>query len=80
MICKLFAQEILKLVLKERWFWKLVVIYLILFVVPITVAWVIISMPPIIMWISFAVIIVAWLAFRGHRGKVAKDKILEEES
>ncbi len=43
-----------------------------LLVVPLAIAWVLISMPPLFMWIFLVCLIVFWLVFRGYRDKVVR--------
>jgi len=66
------------LILRRRWFWKLVAIYMVILIVPLAIAWIIISLPPLYMWVFLICIVVFWLLFRGYRDKVARKQEKEE--
>ena len=64
----------IRLLIKERWFWKLVVFFLILLIVPAILAWIIITAPPLIMWSSVLGLFIVWWLFRGYRDHIRKDR------
>jgi len=66
-------------ILKERWFWMLFVVYLVLFTVPILVAWILISLPPVFIVVVLVALIVVWIVVRGYRGRASQGKEREAE-
>lgn len=67
------------MLLRERWFWKLIIICMIILIVPMAVAWIIISMPPIMMYASIGFVLVLWCAVRGYRDWLSKKRGKSED-
>jgi hypothetical protein len=64
--------EMLSWVLKERWFWLLFAAYLILFTVPLLVAWVIFSLTPAFMVVALIALIVVWIVVKSYRDSASR--------
>lgn len=68
------------MVVKERWFWKLVAIFMAILLVPLVGAWLIMSMPPVIMYVSVVALLVLFCVVRGWRDWSAKKAEDSDES
>jgi len=66
-------------ILKERWFWVVFAVYLVLLTVPILVAFLLISLPPVFIVVVLIVLIVIWIIVRGYRKRACQGKEGEVE-
>jgi membrane protein YdbS with pleckstrin-like domain len=54
-------------ILKERWFWMLAVGLMAAIILPLLIAWFVVSLRPELMVVALVAILVVWLIFRSYR-------------
>lgn len=66
-------------VLREEWYWIIVVAIILVFVLPLAIVWLILNLPPAARMIATIVIIVVWGVVAGYKDWLISKRKEEEK-